>query len=196
MGGKLALALCVGVFAVSASSALAARPQCGFTVAFHEKTGLCRAGGATAYFAALPHTLRIQTLAAKLEGWHEAPGVSSQAGSAKASGVFLVLRMHITNESEGPGSYQDAQAELVVGPTTYAESRSAENGPDQGSLTSQDVASGGLPAGKAETGDMVFDVPSAAVAQFAKGEAVLVLGDYRTHLTSGALPNGVGLLYF
>jgi hypothetical protein len=185
----------VVLLAASASTAAAAAPPCSFQLAFKAKSGLCSADGSTAYFAALPRSLRIKTLSAKLVGWHHAPQLASTAGAVVAHGVFLVVRMQLTNESSAPVRFRGSQVELVIAENTYVESANAEAGADEQSLVFKDSSGSGLAPRKAETGDLVFDVPSSAITDFGKGEAVLALGDYGRNILSG-LPDGVGLLYF
>ncbi len=153
------------------------------------REGTCTHAGITYVIMDMNHTLKLQTLWAKLNGIHT---TGALRGSA-AQGKFIVASLTITNRLKLPQTFDPngtQQAGLILNGTVYKEDTAAEKAADPSSCLSEEIR---VVASKSETCDVIFDVPASSVAALGKrGSGDLYIVDYGSDLAGSVSPQTVG----
>jgi hypothetical protein len=151
--------------------------------------GTCTHAGFTYVIVDENHSLKLRTLSAKLTGVHSTAVLEGQT----AQGRFVVASLDITNRLELAQQFDaqgTQQAALILEGTRYTEDASAEKSADRASCLSRSVR---IPAGKSETCDVLFAVPTSAAAQIGKhGSGDLYIVDFGSDLAASVSPQTVG----
>ena len=141
--------------------------------------GTCEnAAGNTVKYASPGHHLFLSGLTAQWVATHTAGAVGGgeSSSTAKAHGTFVIITLRLTNRETAPQEYKNEQASLLIGGNTYTEAFDAENGPDQQSFIWK--SSSKIQPQEAQTGDVIFDVPSAARQSLASEGGAVTLKDF------------------
>jgi hypothetical protein len=158
------------------------------------REGTCTHAGITYTIVDENHTLRLQTLWAKLDAVRSSTALG--AGAAKAAnGRFIIASVTITNKLASPQSFDKAQTQqagLILAGALFKEDVSAESTADANSCLRRSSHTPILP-GRSLTCDVVFVVASAAAAQLGKhGSGDLYLVDFGSNLAGSIPPQRIG----
>lgn|GEM_PF-6629848 len=157
------------------------------------REGTCTHAGITYTIVDEDHTLRLQTLWARLDGVR---AVSSLGGGTvnAAGGRFIVASVTVTNRLPSPQGFDKdgtQQAGLILGGALFKEDVSAERQADPTSCLNRDRVP--IQPGKSQTCDVIFLVPAAAAAQLGRhGSGDLYLVDFGSDLAAGSPPQRIG----
>jgi hypothetical protein len=134
-------------------------PRC-IELARQDQTGICVGKKPEDEFkiAYLDQTLHLETMDARVEGITTADTVGARYIQEKASGIFVVIELEITNQTSSPRdlSFNNNIAVLEVNGNTYTEDFDAENQSDQKSFISQGEP---IQPGVTQVGHVIYDVP-------------------------------------
>jgi hypothetical protein len=134
----------------------------------------------------------LRTLSARLRGLQRSSTLNGSRPTLPG-GRFIVASLTITNHLELPetfGASGTQQAGLILDGTVYKEDTAAEETADSASCVSQGFR---IPAGKSESCDVIFDVPSGAAADLGKrGSGDLYIVDFGSNLAGSVSPQTVG----
>lgn len=139
--------------------------------------------------------LRLKTLDAQLLSIRSASSVSNGPGfTATANGTYLIFTLRITNVMSSPqafGGIGSTQTVLSLGGSAYSDAFSAENGNDGQSFLTQDTP---IQPGESQTGDLIYDVPSAKAQTAISGRSGgLVIANFGGDL-SQTIPADSGVI--
>lgn len=154
------------------------------------REGTCTHAGITYVIVDENHTLLLHTLSAHLSGVSVVSALSGTEPSAAQK--FVIATISIRNGLSLPQSLDRSgtvQAGLILDGTVIQEDTSVERSSDPSSCLTEHP----LAAGKSETCQVVFQVPSASSADLGKhGRADLYLVDFGSDLAGNPPPQTVG----
>lgn len=157
------------------------------------REGTCTHAGITWVIVDENHTLKLQTLWARLTGVRTAKNLTSTTASATANGDFVIASVTITNKLQLPQTFISAntqQAGLILDGTLFKEAVAAESQADASSCLK---LAGSIAPGQSETCDVIFDVPAHAAADLGKhGSGDLYIVNFGADLAGGVLPQKIG----
>jgi hypothetical protein len=140
------------------------------------KEGYCKQGSKSFQVVNSTSTLKLKSLTAKLNGASSADSLSADEGTetATAHGRFVIFNITVSNRLDSAQSINlagsnSSQISLLLGKRDYSDAFDAENGPDpQSCVDVTGIGGSEIQPGESATCDVVFDVPTSAVAQAAK----------------------------
>lgn len=150
------------------------------------REGICVERGRRFVVVDKGSTLRLKELNARLVNIEMTDSVTGApgAGTASASGTFVIVTLAITNKLDGPVIFDEFQEQvfLLLGGNRYSEDFDAENGPVQESFTWQGKE---IQPEATQTGAVVFDVPNKVLADLNKDGNIFILNFSEADSLSG-----------
>lgn len=154
------------------------------------KEGLCKDDDGDRFkIADRGNTLSLPELKATFDGYTTEKTISSDTGTERASGTFVIVRLTITNETESPVSFEPDNTTLQIGTRTYSTDFDAENSPGDSFVWNSDD----LQPEQPKTGTVIFDVPTKRISKLDSDALVLLPQfsddgyDESTNTATGAL---------
>ena len=158
------------------------------------REGTCTHAGVTWVIVDETHTLRLSTLAAKLAGINASKTAASGGSAGTGPGKLVTATLTITNRLAAPQAFDQAhtqQAGLILSGAVFKEDVGAENSADANSCLKHNGPP--LQPGKAETCDVIFDVPASVAADLGKhGSGDLYLVNFGSDLSGSVVPQTIG----
>ena len=114
--------------------------------------------------------LTLKQLDASFGGYRTAETLSASTGTEKASGVYAILTLTVTNKLDSPVSFDSEQVVLSLGDKSYTPDFDAGNMPGDSFVWNDEE----IQPGNSQTGTVIFDVPNKQVGKFATSGNIVI----------------------
>lgn len=135
--------------------------------------GACVEGGASYFFADGRSVMRLRTLSASLAGFSAIESLGPNGEATPSQGVFVLIRLSVTNRSDRPRSFAAGQTVLVVGEQQFEERGDVERRMHRDALAF--AGRDPIQPNERVIGDVVYDVPVDTIARVTREGTLVVV---------------------